>query len=407
MNNVLNISRQPIFDEKIIKKEYHNYSPFTTSYQNSDEIRISIQHQDLYLLPSESFLYIEGSLTKSDGLKLGKDKDKDELSILNNNCMTFLFDEIRYELNGIEIDRTRNLGYTSTLKNYVSLNEEQSNKLYNAGWSPKSNIIIADGLFNYCIPLKMLLGFAEDYKKIIMNARHDLILIRARSDNNVIKSSAVDFKLGIHKLFWRMPHLSVSDVERLNLLKFLNSGKMINMSFRSWDMHEYPMLPTASNHHIWTVKTSSQLEKPRFILFALQTNKNDVKEKDNSSFDHCNLTDVKVYLNSEMYPYDDLNIKYDRNRYALLYEMYSNFQQSYYGLHSQPLLSWHDFKNIAPIVVIDCSHQNETIKSGPVDIKIEFKSSSNFPEKTSAFCLLLHDRIVEYNPLTNEVRKLI
>jgi len=32
----------------------------------------------------------------------------------------------------------------------------------------------------------MLLGFWEDYKHVMINARHELILIRARSDNNCI-----------------------------------------------------------------------------------------------------------------------------------------------------------------------------------------------------------------------------
>jgi len=40
---------------------------------------------------------------------------------LGNNCVAFIFDEIRYELNGVEIDRNRNVGITSTLKNYVTV----------------------------------------------------------------------------------------------------------------------------------------------------------------------------------------------------------------------------------------------------------------------------------------------
>jgi len=32
-----------------------------------------------------------------------------------------MFHEIRYELNGVDIDRNRNVGITSIIKNYVSL----------------------------------------------------------------------------------------------------------------------------------------------------------------------------------------------------------------------------------------------------------------------------------------------
>ena len=37
----------------------------------------------------------------------------------------------------------------------------------------------------------MLLGFCEDYKRLIVNARHELILIRARNDYNYLVGNPV------------------------------------------------------------------------------------------------------------------------------------------------------------------------------------------------------------------------
>lgn len=178
------------------------------------------------------------------------------------------------------------------------------------------------------------------------------------------------------------------------------------MSFRSWDLYEYPLLANTSNHN-WSVKTSNQLEKPRFVILALQTDRKNQQGRDYSKFDHCDLMDVKLHLNSESYPYDDMNLKFGENRFALLYSMYANFQQIYYDRVPQPLYSRPEFLLYAPIAVIDCSHQNEAIKTGPVDVKIEFKTSDNIPNGTSAYCLILHDRIIEYNPLTSEVKKIV
>jgi len=45
--------------------------------------------------------------------------------LIRNNCVAFIFDEIRYELNGVEIDRSKNVGITSTFKNYVSLSYDK------------------------------------------------------------------------------------------------------------------------------------------------------------------------------------------------------------------------------------------------------------------------------------------
>ncbi|KAJ8939875.1 hypothetical protein NQ318_023215 [Aromia moschata] len=125
-----------------------------------------------------------------------------------------------------------------------------------------------------------------------------------------------------------------------------------------------------------------------------------------SSFDHCNLTNVKLYLNSEVYPYDNLNLHFDSNRWSILYEMYAQFQQSYYYKNqSEPCLTPPNFLQIAPLVIIDCSRQHDLLKSGAVDIRIEFEINSNIPANPAAYCLILHDRLVKYNPLTINWKK--
>jgi len=76
-----------------------------------------------------------------------------------------MFDEIRYELNGMGIDRNRNVGITSTIKNYVSLIYDKALIMRNAGWDIAS--IIPEEYFNFCVPLNTLLGFCEDYKRVL------------------------------------------------------------------------------------------------------------------------------------------------------------------------------------------------------------------------------------------------
>ena len=43
--------------------------------------------------------------------------------------------------------------------------------------------------------------------------------------------------------------------------------------------------------------------------------------------------------------------------------MYTNFQENYYGREPKPYLSMNDFLEFAPLIVIDCSKQNESVKS--------------------------------------------
>jgi len=109
--------REPVnFSEAIAHMEFHAQRPYASSpCDNSDEIRIAVQNQDLYVLPSYSSLHITGRLTKADGTRV---EAKTELV---NNGICFLFEELHYELNGVEIDRCKNVGLTSVMKGYASL----------------------------------------------------------------------------------------------------------------------------------------------------------------------------------------------------------------------------------------------------------------------------------------------
>lgn len=389
MSHILNVLQRPVIDNTIIRKEFHSYLSYLPSYENNDEIRISIQNQDLYVLPSESFLYIEGIITKNDNTLI------DDLITLHSNCMAYLFSEIRYELNGIEIDRTRYVGKTTDLKNILSF-QNNNMKYKNAGWSTNEDLKVKKGHFNFCLPLNLLLGFAEDYNKIILNGKHELILLREKDNKNVYKSSEAKARMKILNIVWKMPHIQLADSYKLQMLKVINKQTPLLISFRSWDMYYNPILPETTSC-IWNVKLAAETERPRFIILAFQTN---------NVYNHCNLSDIKVYLNSDVYPYDNLNQKFDINKFALFYEMYLNFQQSYYGVESHPLLTPQLFKDQAPFFVINVSHQNETVKSGPIDIRIDLKTIENIPPNTSAYCLIIHDKLFEYTPLTNEVRKL-
>ena len=63
MEDILTVKSSVEFDESIAHYEVHAHQPYTSSaFNNSDEIRIAIQYQDLCLLPSRSSLHIHGRL---------------------------------------------------------------------------------------------------------------------------------------------------------------------------------------------------------------------------------------------------------------------------------------------------------------------------------------------------------
>ncbi|XP_066600725.1 uncharacterized protein [Prorops nasuta] len=202
----------------------------------------------------------------------------------------------------------------------------------------------------------MLLEFCEDYKRVIINARHELILIRARNDINSIFSSNkfTDSRIELYRVQWRIPHVTWNEFTKLQFLRIIEQNKNLTMAFRSWKLYEYPLLPETQRH----------------------TNKNNDQYSDVLKFSDCDIRDVKVYLNSEFYPYDRLDTDFTKSRYSVLYDIYVKFFNSYYAGEklSKPMLDYLNFLKYGPLFVIDCSHQNKSIKTGTVDVKIEIES---------------------------------
>ncbi|KAJ8912610.1 hypothetical protein NQ315_000479 [Exocentrus adspersus] len=157
-----------------------------------------------------------------------------------------------------------------------------------------------------------------------------------------------------------MPHISVSDVERLKLVGYVARNIELEAAFRGWELHDH--------------------------------------------FDHSNLINMKLYLNSEMFPYDNLNINFENNQIATLYDMYAKFQRSYYEKKNEPIFTPSEFKKFTSLVVIDCSHQNESFKSGSVEIRLEFETNKDIsPNTTSTQCSQDKDNI--YHPVTTQISK--
>eukprot|EP00102_Acyrthosiphon_pisum_P006905 XP_003240858.1 PREDICTED: elongation of very long chain fatty acids protein 1 [Acyrthosiphon pisum] len=99
---------------------------------------------DVYPYLHESFIFLEGTITDATKVKL------------SNNGYSFLFEQIRLEINGIEVDSTRALGITSSLKGYLSCTPDNYNCYENSGWNFKNATQSENekGEFSACIPLK-------------------------------------------------------------------------------------------------------------------------------------------------------------------------------------------------------------------------------------------------------------
>lgn len=403
------MTEKPFTDSSIVDAQYHTHQPATTVYNHNDEIRISVEG-DRPTLPSESYILISGFVLKEDG-------NVSSTAGFVNNGLAHLFSEIRYEINGITVDSVSKAGIASTIKGLLSYTPNQVTRLQNAGWKPDGETDklprTKTGQFSVCLPLSMLLGFAEDYKKVILNIRQELVLIRSSDDSNAIYNSAATgatpevCNIRIDKIQWRIPHIVGSLQTELAMAKYMDKNVDTTLRFRSWELHTKTGLPTTKLHS-WNIKSVKKSHSPLYVILAFQTNRDGMQGKDTSKFDHCKIKNMNVFLNSVKYPYDNFNADFDNHQYCNLYENYSNFQRSYYNIEPEPLLNVEKFKTSNPMVVIDCSKQPENIafQNQTINVLLEFETIDNLPDGVVAYCLLIYERQIAYNALTKYVKHL-
>ena len=113
MSSILRITDPIPSDNNIDEYEHVEYSPIVGTNLNNygGYIRINIETQDIFTHPSESFLLIEGQLTKDDDTAYA---DADVISLTNNGMM-YLFKNIKYQLSGQDIETVMYPGQATTM----------------------------------------------------------------------------------------------------------------------------------------------------------------------------------------------------------------------------------------------------------------------------------------------------
>ncbi|KAJ8915708.1 hypothetical protein NQ315_000642 [Exocentrus adspersus] len=344
----LEVFDEPLFDNSLVSLHEHTYKPYGSPYyRNSDEIRIPIQFQDLILDIAESYIYIEGKFTPTDATKI---------CYLSNNSLAFLFDEIRLEMGAEQIAVVRNPGITTTMKTMVSFGESHLKTLltYGCGLTQQKQNILdnASHVFSGRLPLKYLMGFAEDYTRGVINAKQELVLIIARSFKNSYIGEA-DANIEIDKIEWKIRHIVPEDRQKLKLLNRNNKGghsAIAKMVYRMWDLYELPSLRKTSSD-IWAIKITKSLERLRYIIVRFQNADNsDNRSNDVTQFTNADINSIRLYLNSEVYPYERWNLDFENKLDSAAYYAYENFQRSYYDKDMvEPMMDITEFRNSATL----------------------------------------------------------
>ncbi|XP_065645726.1 uncharacterized protein LOC136076180 [Hydra vulgaris] len=161
--------------------------------------------------------------------------------------------------------------------------------------------------FLFCVPLRHIFGFCDDYDKVIYGLKHTITLVRDSDDNAIFKLADVAAgKVNPNKISLFMPHVQPADAERFKLYKQIESKVTLSVSFRRRQCKTISV-PQATTFP-WRLSVKTSPENPRYIIFGFQTSKSGDQNANPSIFDHCDLKNMYIMLNQDRYPAVDYNL---------------------------------------------------------------------------------------------------
>ena len=424
MNGILRITDPILSDDSIDKYEDIEYEPVAGTNLNSSgaDIRLTIETQDIFTHPSESFLIIEGELKKNDNNRYGRD----DPVALTNNGMMHLFKRIRYDLSGQEIESLQHPGQATKMLGLLKYPDDFSkskglNQLWykdttdtavladNVGFKIRHDYIVTNsqprGSFSFRIPFKHIFGFCGDFDKVVYGLKHNLTLTR-NDDNDAIyrpandpAGAAVDAgKIVLSKISWFMPHVTPADKDKMELYKIIERKEKIPVGYRMIQC-DSATIPQNSTSFSWRLSVKSSPEVPRFIIVGFQTNKSGNQEANPSIFNNVRVSNIYAMLNSVRYPTSDYNISFLAQKFSRVYGDVVEFRSKFFNMDelvSSPNITPSDYKALYPLFLFDVSKQSEKLKYSTTDIQIKMHFSAGMAANTQAYAVIISDRLINF-----------
>jgi len=114
----LNVTEPFEFDRSVSKSVYMSQDPRVETDLNAPTLTIiTINPAEDWLLPSKSYLYVEGRLLQSDGTRIARDVSENRPDIaLTNNFFDYIYSTLRYTIDDVEVKSFNYPGQCTTLK---------------------------------------------------------------------------------------------------------------------------------------------------------------------------------------------------------------------------------------------------------------------------------------------------
>ena len=119
-----------------------------------------------------------------------------------------------------------------------------------------------------------------------------------------------------------------------------------------------------------------------------------------------NLENAYVAINSDRYPTVDYNLSFPNQKFSRVYGDAALLGVKFFGMEefiTQSNITPSVCTTLYPLFTFDISKQKEKLKSFVVDIQINANFTENVPVNTSAFALVISDKLLSFQSDGNKM----
>jgi len=309
-------------DKSITKYEYLNVfddNHGSGNLNNAETFSFTTSNQDIWLLPSDSFLKIKVQFNKQDGTdyiwKALEEVKNDAGAItkaavvadnvsLNDNAFN-IFEECRYFVDDKEIERIDYVGISTLVNNLLSYTDSlqvesiRHSQLWFLDDDSARQSYVRDtcqGQVHLLLPLARIFPFFDQINHVFRGVKHRITFTLNKQHNIMLYTEG---KVFINKMEWVIPYVEPSLAMMAKLENQLASQNTFNFKWSA--INVYKQQPTKAKEI--RIPLASTIHKPEKVIVGIQkaVRTTDVSAR-SMMFDKYDVESCSVEINSIKYP---------------------------------------------------------------------------------------------------------
>ena len=351
-----------------------NYGISDLSDANS--YSFSTNNEDIWIVPSESFLVVNVKLKQADNgadfrYADGAGDVKAHDVALDYNAFN-IFQEARLFVNDQEIERIDHVGMSTLLyhlRNYNDYGEyykTQNNELIHNRADILKMFRTQQGNFEFLLPVEKIFPMFGQIRHAFRGAKLRITLTKSEDATCVLKvgGATPNGKAVIQKMIWKVPEVEPSLPMQAKLEQMLSRNGQYTVTWPAKNI--YKLMPSKTSEI--RVPLASTIHKPTNVFVAFQNLNRSTNQQQAFMFlDQMNVEKISCEVNSVKFPDKDLEVDFQATSKKTL-EAYNRFLDSCKN-NTSVIMKLSTFETELPIYHIDVSKH-----------KPELYENSNFPQ---------------------------